>query len=74
MFGRTLGDSGTLSFNFSEAFVTILFDLTFVAYYFVFFDIIYYFIIWAPKATQLMGVPFDLPTTTIANVTNNCLL
>jgi hypothetical protein len=30
LFGKTLSDSGTLSFNFSEAFVTALFDLTFV--------------------------------------------
>ncbi len=74
LFEKTLGDSGTLSFNFSEAFVTTSFDLTFVACYFVFFDTICYFIMWAPKATQLMGLPFDLTTTTIENVTNSCLL
>lgn len=64
-FGKTLGDNGIISFNFNEAFVTTPFDLTFVAYYFVFFDTICYFIMWAPKATQLMGVLFDLAITII---------
>jgi hypothetical protein len=30
LFEKTLGDNGTISFNFSEAFVTTPFDLTFV--------------------------------------------
>jgi hypothetical protein len=69
-----LGDNGILCFNFSEAFVIISFDLAFVTNYFVFFDTICYFIVWAPKAAQLMGVPFDWTTTAFTNVIDSCLL
>jgi len=74
LFGRTLGDNGILCFNLSEALIIVSFDLTFVVDYFVFFDTICYFIVWVPKATQLMGVPFDWTTIALANVTDSCLL
>lgn len=74
LFNRTLGDNGILCFNFSETFLIALFNLTFVADYFVFFDIICNFIVWAPKAAQLMGVPFDWVTIALTNVNDSCLL
>ncbi len=73
LFGRTLGDSGILCFNFSEAFVISSFDLTFVINFFFFCDTICYFIVWTPKATQLMGVPFDWATIAFTNVIDSCL-
>jgi hypothetical protein len=69
-----LGDNGILCFNFNEAFLIALFDLTFVANYFVLFDMICYFIVWTPKAAQLMGVPFDWVIIAFANVNDSCLL